>query len=99
MRVASERWDCQLIHAESDGDGMLIDLVALDACPFNGLDLPAGWPFVLHIVDRQVGECGELVDAWAESNDVVALRFVYDTSGGKFLHVLADHHQLILEIG
>jgi hypothetical protein len=98
MRVTAQRWDCQLINVEALGRGVLLDLVALDACPFLGVELPAGWPFVIRIVDQGVDGCADLVAAWAEGGEVVSLRFVYDTDGAKWLDVAAANNHLILEL-
>jgi hypothetical protein len=98
MRVTAQRWDCQLINVEAFGSGVLLDLVALDACPFAGVELPAGWPFVIRIVDQGVDGCAELVEAWAHDGAVISLRFVYDADGAKWLDVAAADRHLILEL-
>jgi hypothetical protein len=98
MRVTAQRWDCQLINVEVLSDGVLLDLVALDACPFDGLELPAGWPFVIRIMDHRVDGCAELVTAWADGSEVISLRFGYDTAGARWLDVTASDSHLILEL-
>jgi hypothetical protein len=98
MRVTAQRWDCQLINVEVLDDGVLLDLVALDACPFDGIELPAGWPFVIRIMDHGVVGCAEVVTAWADGGEVISLRFGYDASGSRWLDVTADDRHLILEL-
>ncbi len=99
MRVSAQSWDCQLLHVEVLDDGVLLDLVALDSCPFSGLDVPAGWPFVVRIIEHDDLDCSELVTAWAADAAVISLRVVWDTRGARWLDVGAsgDCH-LILEI-
>jgi hypothetical protein len=99
MRVSAQSWDCQLLHVEVLNDGVLLDLVALDACPFGGIDLPVGWPFVVRIVEQGVLGCSELVERWAAEAAVISLRVAYDTSGAKWLDVAAADQHLILAIG
>jgi hypothetical protein len=98
MRVTAQRWDCQLINVEAGVDGVVLDLISLVACPFAGVELPAGWPFVIRIVDQGVDGCADLVDAWAQDGDVISLRFVYDADGAKWLDVAAADRHLILEL-
>jgi hypothetical protein len=98
MRVTAQRWDCQLIDVEVIDDGVVLDLVALDRCPFDGLELPAGWPFVIRIVNHGVEGCAELVSEWADGGEVVSLRFGYDNAGARWLDVAAAGRHLILEL-
>ena len=98
MRVTAQSWDCQLLNVDVLRDGVLLDLVALDGCPFSGLDLPAGWPFVVRIIEQEDHRCVDLVETWAADGVVISLRFVYDGSGAKWLDVAAADHHLILEI-
>ena len=98
MRVTAQRWDCQLINVDFVEDGVILDLIALDACPFEGLTLPAGWPFVIRVVDQQVSGCADLVASWADGGEVISLRFAYDRAGAKLLDVAAAHRHLILEL-
>jgi hypothetical protein len=98
MRVTAQRWECQLINVEVLSDGVLLDLVAVDACPFDNLDLPGGWPFVIRIMGRGVDGCAAMVTAWAEDGEVISLRFGYDTTGARWLDVTAADHRLILEL-
>lgn len=99
MRVSAQSWNCQLLHVEVLDDGVLLDLIALDACPFGGVNLPGGWPFVVRIVEQDVRGCSELVERWAADAAVISLRVAYDTSGVKWLDVAAADQHLILEIG
>jgi hypothetical protein len=98
MRLTAQRWDCQLIHVDVVEDGVVLDLIALAACPFAGVGLPAGWPFVIRILDQRVDGCADLVAAWAERGEVVSLRFVYDTVGARWLDVAGANDHLILEL-
>ena len=98
MRVTAQSWDCQLLNVEILDDGVLLDLVALDSCPFEGLVLPAGWPFVVRIIEQHEQRCVELVENWAADGAVISLRVAYDASGAKWLDVAAADHHLILEI-
>jgi hypothetical protein len=96
--VITRRWSCQLVNAETNVDGVLLDLIALDACPFDGLDMPAGWPFIIQIIDKQVPGCGDLVASWAEHAEIVALRVVFGQGGARWLDLAAADHHLILEL-
>jgi hypothetical protein len=96
--VITRRWECQLLNAETNDSGVLLDLIALDPCPFDGLDMPAGWPFVLQIIEKDVPGCAELVSSWAEQSEIVALRVVYGEGGARWLDVAAADHHLILEL-
>ena len=98
MRVTAQSWECQLLNVEVLDDGVLLDLVALDGCPFAGFDLPAGWPFVVRIVEQHEDRCVDLVESWAADGAVISLRVLYDGSGAKWLDVAAADHHLILEI-
>jgi hypothetical protein len=98
MRVTAQSWDCQLLNVDVLHDGVLLDLVAVDGCPFAGLDLPAGWPFVVRIIEQREPRCDDLVETWAADGAVISLRFVYDASGAKWLDVSAADHHLILEV-
>lgn len=98
MRVIAPSWSCQLLHADSSDRGVLLDLVALDPCPFPGVDLPVGTPFVIRVVNDHAESCGPLVQDWADTAAVVDIRIV-ETSSGRWLCVSGkDQRHLLLEV-
>lgn len=97
MRVVTEGWACQLLHTERLADGVLLDLVALDPCPFDGVDVPAHSPLVIRVVNEHVDACAGLVESWADDVAILSLRFLEGPSA-RWLCVSAANRHLLLEV-
>lgn len=97
VRVTTQPWVCQLVHVDEIDGGIGLDLVALDPCPFPGIELPVGMPFVIRVVERRAMECAELVRAWADDAAVLSIRLVR-TQPGTWLCVSGDDRHLLLEM-
>lgn len=97
LRVTTQPWMCQLVHVDEVGDGVGVglDLIALEECPFAGIELPVGMPFVIRILERRATQCAGLVRAWADKGAVVTLRLV-DMRPGQWLCLSGgDEHVLL----
>jgi len=78
-------------------DGVLLDLVALDRCPFDGVDVPAHNPFVIRVVNEHVDACAGLVEAWADDVAILSLCYL-ESPAGRWLCVSAANRHLLLEV-
>lgn len=96
-RVTTPPWVCQLVHVDEIDGGVGLDLIALDPCPFPGIRLRVGTPFVIRVVDERAEACAELVQTWADDAAVVTLRLV-DMQPGRWLCVSGGEQHLLLEM-
>ena len=97
LRVTTQPWVCQLVHVDEIDGGVGLDLIALDPCPFPGIELPVGMPFVIRVVEQRAMECSDLVRSWADSAAVLTIRLV-DMQPGRWLCVSGDDRHLLLEM-
>jgi len=97
LSVTTEPWVCQLVHVDEIGGGVSLDLIALDRCPFPGIELKVGMPFVIRVVEHRALECADLVRAWADEAAVVTIRMV-DMPPGRWLCVSGSDQHLLLEV-
>ena len=97
MRVSTQPWVCQLVHVDELDEGVALDLIALDPCPFPSVELPSGTPFVIRVVEQRALECAALVHSWADDAAVLTIRLV-DMQPGRWLCVSGDDRHLLLEM-
>lgn len=95
---AAGPWTCQLMNADVDDETLVLDLVALEACPGAGDTVPALEPFSLRV---QRGRGREFrtddVAAWADTADVVTI-FAGRSDEVDWLCLSTGEEHLVLEL-
>lgn len=95
MDQTSVGWACQILFAESDGGMVVLDLVAMEPCPFSTADVPSGCPFTIQLRNSPafVGE----IEEWAQEDLFVTLRQI-TLSSRRWFWVSGRRTLLLMEL-
>jgi hypothetical protein len=97
-QITSERWTCQLVNVdESDGE-IILDMLALEACPFPPAVVFVGEPFAIRVGDFDAAEWTELPRSWADNLTEVTIELVADSSGWRLGITDAEGQALLLGV-
>jgi hypothetical protein len=97
MHTTTTPWSCQLLHTEECDGGCLLDLVALDQCPFADLDVPSATPFTIRLLHKQADTCRVLIDDWIDEMSILTIRVV-QSPPRRWLSVSGNGRHLVVEI-
>jgi hypothetical protein len=91
-------WTCQLMSADVDDHTVVLDLIALEACPGAAETVPALSPFSLR-VQRGQGQVFQSDDvaAWVDTADVVTI-YAGRSDEVDWLCLSSGEEHLVLEL-
>ena len=92
-------WTCQLIRVEVGAQALMLDLIALEACPVTAVGCGRYVPFTLQIGRRGDPDLASdlAIAAWAEDADVVTISAGAD-DGHSWLQLSSGQRHLVLAI-
>ena len=94
----SPPWRCQLVLVETLVDALVIDLVALDDCPANGITCPRHSPFSIRIgrpLDMH-DSWDRPIRTWAGRTDELAITCGVERAGGPWICLSGAAGDLVL---
>ena len=98
--MRSPPWHCQLVHSEAADDAIVLDLIALEACPSDALGCPQHTSFSVHI--GRAGDIDHSLDRtlalWSEGADLVTIVCGLTDAGSSWLSLSSGDRHLLLQL-